>query len=86
MRATEGLARTNMGCPHSRGGARVTRESRMMAERNAVVAAATKMIVETGAELEKAEAYAMAQDGYVRRSIQYYFKLHNEKLSDLTKP
>ena len=40
----------------------------MMAERNAVVAAATKMIVETGLELEKAEAYAMAQDGYVRRS------------------
>ena len=39
----------------------------MMEERNAVVAAATKMIIKNGIELEKAEAHAIAQHGFVRR-------------------
>ena len=39
----------------------------MMEERNAVVSAATMRIMETGVELKKPEAYAMAQDGFVRR-------------------
>ena len=67
MRSIGGLAVSNIGCPHGHGGARVTRESRMMEERNAVVTTTTKKIMETGVELEKSEAYAIAQDGFVRR-------------------
>ena len=67
MRSIGGLAISNIGCPHGQGGARVTRESRMMEERNAVVTTTTKKIIETGVELEKSEAYAIAQDGFVRR-------------------
>ena len=67
MRANEGVVIPNMGCPHGHGGARVTKESKMMEERNAVVAAATKMIIKNGIELEKAEAHAIAQHGFVRR-------------------
>ena len=67
MRSGGGLASARVGCPHSQGGGRGTRESKMMEERNAVVSAATMRIMETGVELEKPEAYAMAQDGFVRR-------------------
>ena len=67
MRAAGGLTLASAGCPHGQGGARVTRESRMMEERNAVVAAATDLMIETGVGLESAEAYALAQDGFVRR-------------------
>ena len=56
-----------MGCPYGHGVARVTKESKMMEERNAVVAAATKMIIKNGIELEKTEAHAIAQHGFVRR-------------------
>ena len=38
-----------------------------MEERNAVVAATTKMLLEAGGETEEAEANAKAQEGYVRR-------------------
>ena len=68
MRSGGGLASARMGCPHSRqGGGRGTRESKMMEERNAVVSAATMRIMETGVELGEPQAYAMAQDGFVRR-------------------
>ena len=67
MRSDGGLASARMGCPHSRSGGRGTRESRMMEERNAVVSAATMRIMESGVELERPEAYAMAQEGFVRR-------------------
>ena len=38
-----------------------------MEERNAVVKAATKMMLSTGMETNEAKAYARAQEGYVRR-------------------
>ena len=70
MRIDGGLASSNMGCPHGHGGARVTRESRMMEERNYVVSAASKAIMDMGVELEKTEADALAQEGFVRRLTQ----------------
>ena len=44
-----------------------TRDSKMMEERNAVVGAAARMMLRAGAEADKAEAFARAQEGYVRR-------------------
>ena len=69
---TSRLARANLGgCPHGHGaGPRVTRESRMMEERNAVVSRAAKMMIETGLEKEHEEAHAMAQYGYVKRLVK----------------
>ena len=48
----------------------MTRESRMMEERNAVVSKAAMRMIETGLEKENEEAHAMAQDGYVRRLVK----------------
>ena len=44
-----------------------TRDSKMMEERNAVVKAATKLMLSTGMETNEAKAYARAQEGYIRR-------------------
>ena len=44
-----------------------TRDSKMMEERNAVVSAAARMMLRAGAEADEAEAFARAQEGYVRR-------------------
>ena len=46
---------------------KATRDSKLMEERNAVVKAATKMLLGTGMETNEAKAYARAQEGYVRR-------------------
>ena len=46
---------------------KVTKDSRLMEERNAVVSTAAKMMLRSGIETDKAEAYARAQEGYVRR-------------------
>ena len=48
---------------------KVTRDSKLMEERNAVVNAATKMMLSTGLEMSEAKAHARAQEGYVRRYI-----------------
>ena len=44
-----------------------TKDSKMMEERNAVVSAAAKMMLRAGTESSEAEAFARAQEGYVRR-------------------
>ena len=46
---------------------KVTKDSRMMEERNAVVNTAAKMMLRSGIETDMAEAYSRAQEGYVRR-------------------
>ena len=61
-----GTIRSHEGCPFGHGG-KQTRESKQMEERNAVVTATTKMLLEAGVETDEAEANAMAQEGYVRR-------------------
>ena len=64
--ATSKLSRANSGCPHSHGGGKVTKESKLMEERNAVVVATAKMMIESGVETDMAEARVKAQEGYVR--------------------
>ena len=46
---------------------KVTKDSKLMEERNAVVNAATKMMLSRGLETSEAMANARAQEGYVRR-------------------
>ena len=41
----------------------------MMEERNAVVSAAAKMMLRADVEASEEEAYARAQEGYVRRYV-----------------
>ena len=48
---------------------KVTKDSKLMEERNAVVNAATKMMLSTGLETSEAKAHARSQEGYVRRFI-----------------
>ena len=49
--------------------AKVTKDSKLMEERNAVVSAAAKMMLRAGVEASEEEAYARAQEGYVRRHV-----------------
>ena len=49
--------------------AKVTRDSKLMEERNAVVSAAAKMMLRAGVEASEAKAFARAQEGYVRRLL-----------------
>ena len=46
---------------------KVTKDSRLMEERNAVVNTAAKLMIKSGTETDKVEAYARAQEAYVRR-------------------
>ena len=49
--------------------AMVTKDSKLMEERNAVVSAAAKMMLRAGVEASEEEAYARAQEGYIRRHV-----------------